>query len=157
MCGPIVIAQSRIATSALAEGDERLGVAGGGALLSEGDDGEEAEDAHRDDRALEQPGREVADRQALVHSSHDREEGDPAADEPEDIHELEDEAERDLLVGAGARDVGRFVDRRPDEDRGRDRTDEGDEVEDAADEGGLTERGHFGTLLSRIAGGITGR
>ena len=65
-----------------------------------------------------------------------------AADQREDVDELEDRREADLLVRAGAEDVRRIVESRADEHRRRDRPDEGHEVEDAADEGGLPERGH---------------
>ena len=78
---------------------------------------QQTEDADRDDHGLEHPGPEVADRQSLVLTPDDREEGDPAPDAPEDVEELEDGPEADLLVGAGAKDVGRVGEGRSDEDR----------------------------------------
>ena len=66
MFAPMTIAQSRRATSAAATGAIVRAVRAGRDLLTEREDREQAEDADRDDRALEQPGREVADREALV-------------------------------------------------------------------------------------------
>ena len=65
-------------------------------------------------------------------------------------------AEADLLVGAGAEDVGRVVEGRADEHRRRDRPDEGHEVEDAADEGGLPKRGHGSSFVCGVSLGVSG-
>ena len=105
----MTIAQLRNATSASPTGASGVASPPACDLLPERDDREQADDADRDDRALEQPGREVADRQALMDAPDDREEGDAAADEPEDVDELEDGPQGDLLVGAGAQDVGGVV------------------------------------------------
>ena len=87
----------------LADGDEGLRIARGRALLAQRDDGEEAEDADRDDRGFEQPGRDIPDRETFVYAPDDREQGHATGDAAEDVDELEHGADRDLPVSAGAR------------------------------------------------------
>jgi hypothetical protein len=116
---------------------ERVGDRGFGCarnLFLQGDDPKDRDDADEDERALEETGGHVPQRELFALSPDDWEDHDGGADVGDDEQQLQQCPEEDPVVLPDAGDVaGRVVEHRLEEDQRRDRRDECDEVEDAED------------------------
>ena len=99
-------------------------------VVAQADDAEHEDDPARDEDALDDSSSDVADREELVLSPHDRVEHDGRSDVGDDQQELQERAQVDLVVLAVTGDVsGRVVEHGLEESQCADRRDERDQEE----------------------------
>ncbi len=129
--------QSRDGNERVLDGDQDGCLGSACARLLHGDDRQDADRPDHEDRGFEKTTRDEADREALVLTPHDGVERDRGPDGGEAVDDVEECAEADLFGAAAADDEVRIVEDRAEQEDGRDRADERDQVEDARDERGL--------------------
>src|SRR5262245_27833574 len=120
----------------LAGRDCHRGVGAGraGVVLAHSDDGEQADDADGDDRGFQHARGDEAKCQGLVAPLEDGEQSDGGADGGQGVDHIQRAAPEHAGVRSGADDVRRVVEDRAEQDQGRDRGGERDQVEHAGDE-----------------------
>ena len=127
--GPNRNVQSRTATRAWSDRRVRAGD-----VLAQRDHGQEADDAGHDDRGLEHPGHDQAERHGLVLPLDDRVQGHGGADAGHGVDEVEEARGQESVV-VPWRDGEVGVHRVPDEDERGQGCGEGEQVEDAGGAG----------------------
>jgi hypothetical protein len=117
----------------LAEGDERV-VGHAGRVLAQRHDRQDADDADRDEPALDEAGGDVADRELLVVAPEERERQDGGADVGDDQQDLQGRPDEDACVAAaGPEDEVGGVEERVVQQHRRDAGDERDDPQHAGD------------------------
>jgi hypothetical protein len=117
----------------LAEGDERV-VGRAARVLAQGHDRQDADDADRDEPALDEAGGDVADRELLVVAPEERERQDGGADVGDDQQDLQGRPDEDACVAAaGPEDEVGVVEERVVQQHRRDAGDERDDPQHAGD------------------------
>ena len=110
--------------------------------MAQGDDRHQADDSGEDDRRLDGPRRDVAERDGFVHPFEDREEDDGGRDVADREQDLEQHAHGDPCVESFAEDVVGVVEDRVVEEHRGDREDEGGEEPQTRDASGLLQELH---------------
>jgi len=70
-------------------------------FLPQRDDGKDGEQASRDERALDETSRDIAESEELALPPQDREQHDGGADVRDDEEQLQERSQEDAVVGAG--------------------------------------------------------
>jgi hypothetical protein len=97
-------------------------------LLRQRHDGQHGKDADEDKDALHDAGRDVSEREDVILPLQERIHHESGADVRDDQEQLQERPPEDLVVGAAVRDVADgVVQDRLEEEKRRDRRDEGDE------------------------------
>jgi hypothetical protein len=104
--------------------------------LPQRDDGDEAEDADGDEHGFDNAGRDTAEREDLVVTLENREQGQGGADVRDDEEHLQKGPQQHAGVGARSRDVTRVLENgRVENEERRNGGDVGDQKEQPRDHG----------------------